>query len=330
MRRRFGLLAGLASLAALWWWFGLGELANALRQVSGPTLFAYLVCALAVAVGHALRWRLIASRLGPTPPVGQLLAARLAGSAVSSLVPSANLAGEPVRVALVRRCGPDGAQASAGVTIDRIAELIGNMVCAIAYVSVFLWTRTSYASSPTPRVLLVAMVLGLVAVAVPLVRLRRGHRPFAWLHRLVPRFLVRFDAWQRFQELLGDFFRQSFPTFVVALLGSLAIEALVIAEYHFLLAAFAIHLDLPTLLMVLLGTGLSNAVPTPAGIGALEAGQVGVLTLASGRPDLGFVVGVIVRLHQSLWLVVGLVILAVQGVSWTSLDVSPVARKAAL
>jgi hypothetical protein len=44
---------------------------------------------------------------------------------------------------------------------------------------------------------------------------------------------------------------------------------------------------------------------------------VAVVAAASGRPDLGFVVGVILRLHETLLLAVGLMVLSYQGMSLT-------------
>ena len=47
----------------------------------------------------------------------------------------------------------------------------------------------------------------------------------------------------------------------------------------------------------------------------LEAAQVAVVGAAAGRPDIGFVVGVIVRLHETLLLALGLLVLSYQGMS---------------
>ena len=67
--------------------------------------------------------------------------------------------------------------------------------------------------------------------------------------------------------------------------------------------------------MVLLGTGAARAAPTPAGLGALEVTQVALVGAAAGRPELGFVVAMIVRLHETLLLIVGLAVLSAAGLS---------------
>ena len=115
------------------------------------------------------------------------------------------------------------------------------------------------------------------------------------------------------------FFREHRAVFMQGLIGSLVIEGLIIGEYHFLLSAFGVVVTLPTLLMTLLASGLSRVVPTPAGLGALELGQVTALSAATGQPALGFVVALVLRLHETLWTGVGLIALALQGAGWARL-----------
>lgn len=112
------------------------------------------------------------------------------------------------------------------------------------------------------------------------------------------------------------FFREHRGVFIRGLIGSLVIEGLIIGEYHFLLSTFGVVVTLPTLLMTLLASGLSRVVPTPAGLGALEAGQVTAYAVAAGQPAMGFVVALVLRLHETLWTSVGLMALALQGSGW--------------
>ena len=314
------LLLPVLLLAALCWWFGLEPLAQALSRASASGLAAYGLITALVVLGYALRWRLVARAVGDDPPLGRLMAARLAGDALGSLVPSAKLAGEPLRVALVRGDGTPTAQAAAGVAIDRLLEVIGNTLAVIAYVALFGVLRGA-AHVGHARVA-IAAVMGalLVALAALIVRLRRGTRPFAPLYGprarvLAPRLVAWMDGLHQVEEHLGRFFRQHPRAFLTGVLGSGLIEILCVAQYHALLAAFGIALELPTLLLVLMGSGVAGAVPTPAGLGALEAVQVAVVGAAAGRPDLGFVVGAIVRLHETLLLALGLLVLSYRGVS---------------
>lgn len=316
------LVVGLAVLAGLCWRFGLSELALAIRHLSLASLAAYLFLSLGARIGYGLRWDLVASSLGARIPLWRLLRARLAGDAVGALVPSAKLAGEPVRIAMLYADGIAGAEATAGVTVDRLLELIGNLVCVVAYVLVFVFART-FREAPRMLPLLLALtVASLAALAIPLFMLHRGHRPlapfYAW--RGLPRRLASWaESAREIEDHLLRFFAAHRRAFLLGLAGSLAIELVIVGEYFCLLAAFGVVLPLPLLLLVLLGTGFARAAPTPAGIGVLEAGSVAVLGLAAGQPATGFLIGLVLRLHEALWVAIGMLALSADGralVAW--------------
>jgi uncharacterized protein (TIRG00374 family) len=318
---RWGFVGGAALLFLLWWRFGHGDVLTTFRQVSWPILVFHLVAGCAVTLGYAVRWRWVCGALGQCIPLARLTGTRLAGDAIGSLVPSAKLAGEPVRVGLLYASGVRGTAAAAGVTIDRIMEMIANTVCAIAYVGVFWATPAARASRGAASLLLLALVVLLASLALLLRLLRRGGRPLAPLYRW--RRITegsRLTGWlevaRRTEDHVSVFFRDHPGIFLRGLATSLAIEALIVCEYWLLLRAFGITLDVPTLLLVLVAVGFSRAAPTPAGLGALEAGQVGVLALAHGQPEAGFVVGVVIRAHETFWAAMGLAVLTQRGWAW--------------
>jgi len=100
------LLIPIVVLTALCWYFGLEPVGRALSHASPLGLAAYLLLTGMVVTGCALRWRLVARAVGDDPPLGRLIAGRLAGDAIGTLVPSARLAGEPVRLAFARTSAP--------------------------------------------------------------------------------------------------------------------------------------------------------------------------------------------------------------------------------
>jgi uncharacterized membrane protein YbhN (UPF0104 family) len=110
------------------------------------------------------------------------------------------------------------------------------------------------------------------------------------------------------------FFREHPTVFVTGLTLTLAIELTIILQYWLLLAAFGIEVDPTTLLVAITLTGAAHAVPTPAGLGALEGAQVTLFAAVAGQPALGFVVAVVMRMHETLWIVVGLATLTLRGV----------------
>jgi uncharacterized protein (TIRG00374 family) len=330
MSRWYPFVLGLLALVALAWWFGLAGVGEALRRAEPDRLIWYLALTAAVMLCYCVRWRRIARAVGAEVSLGRLIGARLAGDAVSAIVPSARLAGEPVRVALLRAGGAAAGASTAAVALDRMLEMIGNMFAVLAYVVVFWITRSHAPGALGVGVTTVVLLAAMVALVV---RLRRGHRPFAKLYEgrwraRAPRLSPWFDGLRHLEAHLTHFFRAHPRTFAVGLLGALSTEALIVVQYHALFAAFGVHLDLPTLLLVLLGGGLSHAIPSPGAIGALEATQVLVVGAASGEPALGFVVGVIVRLHELLLMTAGMIALVLQGVSLKRLPAATAERAA--
>jgi glycosyltransferase 2 family protein len=324
------LTAGIGALSLLCWHFGLGELAAAFGRLTPAYLGAYLICGCAARLGYGLRWQAVARSLDERPDLARLVGARIAADAVGSVLPTGRIGGDPVRVALVYGESASGSRAAAGVAIDRIIEVISNTICAIAYVATFSYAHAA-APSYQAQTLLVTMSALLVLLAIPLATLRRGSSPFAPLYGLVARRSATWAAaLRRIEAHLISFFRDHPGTLVRALLGSLVIEGFMVGEFFFLLAAFGLTLDLPTLLMALVAGGVARAVPTPGGLGAVEASQVGVLAFAAGRPDIGFVIGIVLRLHETFWIAIGLVAFSLQGSSLARLRLLVAARKSAV
>lgn len=328
------LAAGVGAIALLCWRFGLANLRTAFGHVSVPHLVAYLVFGCAVRLGYGLRWDFVARTLGSSPGLGRLVVARVAGDAVSALLPIGRISGDPVRVALVSQAPVGTTAAGASVAMDRVMEVVGNTLCAITYVTVFSAAHTFGSSRRAAHTLIETMLLLLAALAVPLAVLRRGKHlamPIDSLARRSRSVLLQrcVSAFRRVEDQLIRFLQLHPGAVAGGILGSLCIEGLHVLEYYFLLAAFGITLDLPTLLMALVATGLARVVPTPAGLGALEASQVTVLAVASNRPDLGFVVGIVMRLHETLWTAAGLLALSARGMSLKRLRLLASADKVA-
>lgn len=322
------LLAGAATLAALGWWFGLGGVVAALRSASPAGLLAYLALSIVVLLLQTSRWALVSAAVGGTAPFARLAAARLAGDGIAALLPLARVSGDPLRSVLARTGDTHLSTATAGVAIDRLLELIGNLLAVVTYVGVFSFATVDGTSARTFLALGAAVLVPLALLVVLIVRLARGSRPLAPLYgprarSWVPRHEHWLDGLRRVEEHLVVFFRAHRVAFVIGLACSILIEVVVVFQYRALLGAFGVHLELPTLLMVLIGGGVAQAVPTPAALGALEAVQVLAVGATTGRADLGFVVGVIVRLHETLLILLGLATLFALGFSPTRL---PTAR----
>lgn len=307
------LMVGVGVVVTLAARFGFDEVLAAARRASPAQLAIYLALALGIRVVCALRWQLIHASMGMTLPLPGLLAARLAGDAAASLIPAGRVGGDPLRALLVRQRGFPGVDAGAGVALDRFLEVTGNTLAVLAYLALYSGAR----ALPHSHLLIVTFVLILATLIATASLLRRGGRPFSFPlqrpARHLPRLRGALAAVRAIEQLLGRLLREQPRTIALGLLLTIAVEVAVVFEYQILLGAFGMPADLPTVVMVLLGGGLARAVPAPAGLGALEASGVATIGLVAGRPDLGFVVGLILRLDDTLWLLTGLGVLAGSG-----------------
>ncbi len=116
------------------------------------------------------------------------------------------------------------------------------------------------------------------------------------------------------EDHLIIFFREHPTVFLIGLILSLTVEAVIVLEYWLLLAAFGIHIEMATLLVAIALTGAARTVPTPAGLGAMEGAQVTLFAATAGQPAVGFVVAVVMRLHETLWIMAGMTALALHGI----------------
>jgi uncharacterized protein (TIRG00374 family) len=313
-------ILGLAGVLALIYRLAGPEVFLRLREVHPGWATLYLVMACAVVTGHSLRWRVAARALGECPLFPRFVAARLAGEAVATLLPATKVSGDPVRIALLAADGASMSTAAASVAVDRMLEMTSNLIAAVLFVGTFAFAQMAGVEAGTLLTLGLLPVVMLLILGVPVALLWHGRRPLAPVYRIAgrwraPRWATVIDGVKRAEEKVMRLLQEHPRTVVAGLVVSLAVEGLVVIEYHALLRAFGVSLPLPVLLIALVASGVSRAVPTPGGVGALEASQVGVITLTVGQATQGVVVGLLMRIHETLWMAIGLGVCLARGVS---------------
>jgi uncharacterized protein (TIRG00374 family) len=309
------LVAGLGLFIGLCRRLGLGEISQALARADPRRLVGFLALSVTVFVLYAKRWSIVLVAMGDRPPpaLRTLLGFRAAEHAVSFLLPSAHLSGEPVRALLLRRRRRQWAQTIASVAADRLLDLTASSVLGPIYVGAFFLAND--VSAWAARLVIGGMIAGFAALAGFYLHSYRGSTLISILVRR-GFFPSARGSLESIDKQLAEFLRTR--SFLVGLALSFLAEGLIIAELWTLAAAFALPISLPTLVGVMVGMGIAQLVPIPAAIGSLEATEVGVLTLAGGRASLGLAVGIVVRVRETLWTLIGLAVLYFEGASWRS------------
>jgi len=308
-------------LAALCYELGLGELAAAAERADPLRFAAFLVLSLTVFLVYAKRWSVVLAAMGgdhPHLPLTTLMCFRAAEHAVSTLFPSAHLSGEPVRALLLRRRERAWPLAISSIAMDRVLDMTASSIAGPSYVVVFFLAHEQ--SSSAASWAMATMLVALLALLALYVHLYRGGRLLSRLarHGFFPSLQGSLEAIER---QLAAFVHTR--AFAVGLALSFLAEALVIVELWTLSRAFDLPLSLPTLVGVMVGMGIAQLLPIPGAIGSLEATEVGIVSLAGAGAPLGLAVGLLIRLRETLWIVVGLSTLYFEGVSWRRFAAAP-------
>ncbi|MEA2624656.1 MAG: glycosyltransferase 2 family protein [Candidatus Binatota bacterium] len=317
------IAAGAALLAGLAHAIGLERFTGALASTAPERLAPFLVLTTSVVALYALRWKIVHEAIDGGSPLslGRLFRIRAAGQAAGTLLPPAVISGDAARIVLAHRSGLSARSAALGVAIDRLLELSANAVAGPVYVAVFALHSSGF-GRPVAWIA-GGMAVGASALALFYLFAFRGGRGLSTVLRgetMAPLRRHLEDAETGFRGFLRT------PAFRRALLLSLAIEVVVVAEFHALFRAFGVPVPLPTVLASLVGLGAAYLAPVPAGLGTLEATQVGVVTLGGGNADLGLAVGLLIRLRETLWLVAGGLCLYAEGASFAAIGRAPAPR----
>jgi uncharacterized protein (TIRG00374 family) len=312
------LLVGGAGLAYVLARFGQPALGLLGGRVS-PALLAAFTATVALAfLGYALRWRMLLAGLGAPRALGWLTAYRAAGQSLSALIPSAKLGGEPLRAYLLLRDGVPGATAIASVAVDRTLEMGAGAAFACLFAALLIQRGVPALEGAFVSVTLGAAALAL-GIAVSVRRLRRRSGVVTAVARATG--LDRLQVVQARLDVLGE--AEEAARALVAQPGrlgrafgmGLAVNLLVLVEYHLLLAAFGLPDGPLAVVAAVFATGAAHSLPVPAAVGTLEGAQMFLFGTLGHPPEVGLAVGLAVRLRELVWIAPGLVYLLVRGVA---------------
>jgi len=306
-----GTNLALATAALVWLLarYGTKALAQLAASPSPAVLLAFVATVAAGFAVFAWRWGVVLGSLGDRVPIGALTAGWVAGHSLSSLVPSARLAGEPLRAWLVAQRGVPAPHAIASVAADRTLEMGASAMFAAIFGTVLVQQGV-----PALRGALVTTVAGLVGLIIGIVlivrRLRSGRGLLTDIARGTG--LSRFALVRNRMETLGAAERAlarlvAQPGRMASAFGiGLAANGVVMLEYWLLLRAFGLPAGPIPVVASMFAAGAALSMPVPAGIGVLEGGQAWLFSLLGYPADVGLAVGLAVRLRELLCTVPGI------------------------
>jgi hypothetical protein len=275
------------------------------------------VAAVAAAiVTLALRWEVLLAGLGLRPGLRRLAAYRAAGQSLSTIIPSAKLGGEPLRVWLLLRARVPAAPAIASVAVDRTLEIGAGAPFTFLFAALLLRRGVPELQGAFVTVTLGAVALG-VGLGITLRRLRRGEGLVTAVARstgldrlaLVRGQMGALGAAEAEATRLVQQPRRLGLAFAIGI----AANVVVCLEYALLLAAFGLPASPLAVVAAMFAAGAAHALPVPGAVGTLEGAQLWLFSMLGHPPEVGLAVGLAVRLRELVWFLPGLVYLGARG-----------------
>jgi glycosyltransferase 2 family protein len=284
-----------------------------LRQLGTGELILLIVINLAVLATFSARWWLLLRTLGYRIPVWRLMGYRLTAFAISYFTPGSHFGGEPYQVFAVSHYHRVPVSISlAAITLDKILEMLINLAVLLAGALILLTMHSNLAGWIEWQIIAYSFILLAIPVAL-LVALWQGRHPLtgviAFVGKLIRRPLLE-RGWAqtvRQSEEQAGWLCQTRPRMVgLAFLITLCTWVGVIWEYWLLTDMLGLDLTMQQLVASLVAARVAILLPVPAGLGALEAGQMLAMESVGLDPNVGVAIAVVIRARDVLSALVGL------------------------
>lgn len=304
------LLGGVVLLAVLVYQLDARAVAANLRLV-GWGILLILAQEIIAIVANTMGWWVGFPRHQARVTFASLLAARLAGDAVNYLTPTATLGGELVRTRMLRPF-VDTTALVASLAVAKVSQTVAQVLFILIGLMLIL------DDTPLPDSVRHGIFLGFGAfcgVAVTLVLVQRRGM-FAPLFRLLQRAGMlrhRNDLLQRLQQLDDEVARMHRHDHL-ALLASvgcfLAGWWAGVIEIYLILSFLGLPASVPLALAVeVLSVAIDGALFfVPMKAGTQEGGKVLIFTLLGLDPAKGLALGLLRRIRELFWAMIGLAI----------------------
>jgi glycosyltransferase 2 family protein len=306
-RKPWWLLFWIALPVMLWVAFrnvSSGDIWATLQNLSLGSILLLLAVNVIVVASFSGRWWLILRAQGHQRSYWSLAGYRLAGFGITYFTPGPQLGGEPLQVYLLtQREHVPITTAVASVTLDKLLELLSNFTFLLIGVATIL---ASGMLGDESNYLFLLLPVGLLLLpAGYLLALWTGRQPVT---KLIGRLSVRFSGLQRqvrwpaalhaAEEETGRFVQGHPGTIQAALIISFLIWVLLVLEFGLALRFLGLSLNLAEVITLLTAARLAFLLPIPAGIGALETGQMLAVGLIGASPAIGISLSLMIRVRD--------------------------------
>lgn len=282
-----------------------------LAQLSPNQWSLWLALNLLVIALSTLRWYKLIDALSGSVSFVSLTLIRLAGQTISFVTPGPQFGGEPVQIFwLYKRQGVSLPKAVLSLGLDRFFELWVNFaVLLLGALLLLLSPRMAFADWSQ-----IALVLAALLLIIPVILIALLRRP-QWISQRLRPLLTRWLSHPRLatlnahrdalEEDLRELLRNHKRVLLQALGISICTWGFILAELWLLLQFAQMPVDLQGFILVAVAIRLAMLLPLPGGIGTIEAALLWSTQLLGYSIDDALVLIALMRLRDSLILLVG-------------------------
>jgi putative membrane protein len=262
-------------------------------------------------VANTLGWAAAFPRPRPDIPFARLLAARIAGDAVNYVTPTATLGGEFVRTRFLQGQAP-GTSVMASVAVAKLSQTIGQIAFVIVGLLIIL------DDTPLPAGLRQGLLGGLLLFSAFAVILVVGQRRgmFAPLLRVAERLGMTARApelarrLQHLDDEIARFHGNADGAFLLSSAAFFVGWVLGVLEVYLMLWFLGVPATIDRALTIeVLSVAIDGMLFfVPAKMGVQEGSKVLIFTVLGLNPAKGLALGIIRRIRELTWALVGLLI----------------------
>lgn len=317
------LISGILISIPIYGLVGLPNIFNVFLSIDWKWALPYLGAVAVIYSSVVYRWKIIIEAGKIRVSFRKLFLYKLGGYAISYITPSAHMGGEPIRAVLLQQEGIPAKQGLATILIDKSIEIATDIVLGcvgfIVMLSMFSITSNSY-----------YFFIALVAVGLSLIvtfyyRMLKGEyffTPFFKILRLDKINSLKKSAidLKNIEDNMLAFFKNHRKSFVYAALLHFGCWFIMFFEYKFLFLMLGVNLPFIHIFLVIAAIGIAYTTPVPAGLGTMEAGNIGALSFSGTKGSVGLAVSLLVRAKDLLLTTIGLLYLTYAGFTWKKIN----------
>ncbi len=305
------VIIGGGLFAFLIWRTGAAATYQALRAFGALPCIGFVLISLTNFTLYSLRWQIISNDISPKHklPLQRFFLHRMSGYAAGYLTPASQVAGEPIRVAMLVADGVPVKEATSSVILDLAFEISAVVAFIISGVVIALSQGFGGSTAIAGAGVMIAVIVAILLAFFW--RLARGDGFFSSIMQLLQLHRVKklqgmYKWLVETESLISKFFagKKSKLAFIVML--SIVMVSFKAVEAFFITHFFGVPISLRDGFLLATLPGIVLLLPVPAGLGVYEGSNAAIFSLL-GLHLNAVAYTAIIRIRDFVFIMIGVI-----------------------